>query len=41
MDQVDTGSVQTIVGVVTQGRQESNQWVSAYRIQVSDDNKNW
>ncbi|KAJ1470709.1 hypothetical protein T484DRAFT_1846778, partial [Baffinella frigidus] len=38
---VDTGSVQTIVGVVTQGRQDSDQWVSAYRVQVSNDNTNW
>jgi hypothetical protein len=39
--QLDTGSVQNIQGIVTQGRRNADQWVTTYRVMVSDDDKEW
>eukprot|EP00960_Hanusia_phi_P074325 768213-Hanusia_phi.AAC.3 len=38
---LDTGMVQSIVGVVTQGRHDANQWVTSYSVQVSEDGLSW
>ena len=38
---VDTGEVQSIAGVRTQGRRDSNQWVTSYKVMVSDDGANF
>lgn len=38
---MDTGEKQVITGVVTTGRSEYAQWVTAYKIQVSDDKGSW
>ena len=35
--QIDTGSVQKIEGVVTQGRGDYGQWVTSFKVMVSDD----
>jgi ABC-type sugar transport system ATPase subunit len=32
--QIDTGEVQSISGVVTQGRRDAAQWVTSVRVQV-------
>ncbi len=52
--QIDTGKVQPISGIITQGRRAANyrgtnrgwygvhwQWVTRYRVEVSDDGKTW
>ena len=39
--QMDTGSVQSISGVATQGRRDSNEWVTVFSVKVSDDGKKW
>lgn len=39
--QMDAGSVMSIAGVVTQGRHLSNQWVTTYKVQVSQDAEHW
>jgi hypothetical protein len=39
---MDTGSVQdAITGVATQGRSDYQQWVSSYKVSVSDDASSW
>ena len=39
---MDTGSVQDIQGVATQGRGDADpQWVSSYTVSVSNDGSNW
>eukprot|EP00960_Hanusia_phi_P062612 765213-Hanusia_phi.AAC.3 len=38
--QIDTGEVQSIPGVVIQGG-SSSQWVTSFRVQVSDDERIW
>ena len=38
---MDAGSVMSIAGVVTQGRHLSNQWVTTYKVQVSQDAEHW
>ena len=30
---IDTGELQSIAGIVTQGRKDSNQWVTSYKVQ--------
>ena len=39
--QIDTGSVQKIEGVVTQGRGDYGQWVTSFKVMVSDDGSSW
>lgn len=39
--QFDTGSVQTIVGVVMQGRADAKEWVTQFRAEVSPDGIQW
>ena len=39
--QADLGSVQSVSGVVMQGRQDYAQWVTMYRVQFSGDGKSW
>ena len=39
--QIDTGTVQQIEGVVTQGRRDYGQWVTSFKVMVSDDGKDW
>ena len=39
--QVDLNSFYIITGVVTQGRQDYNQWVTAFSVSHSDDGVNW
>ena len=39
--QIDTGSLQTIAGVVTQGRRNSAQWVTSFIVKVSADGRQW
>jgi hypothetical protein len=38
---MDTGEIQSIAGVVTQGRRGYNQWVTAFKVQVSQDGESW
>ncbi len=38
--QIDTGDVQTIMGVVTQGSRV-HYWVTSFRVKVSDDKNSW
>jgi len=38
---MDTGEVQSIAGVATQGRRDAAQWVTSIIVQVSDDGKKW
>jgi hypothetical protein len=38
--QIDTGDVQTIMGVITQGSRV-HYWVTSFRVQVSDDKNSW
>lgn len=38
---MDTGEVQSIAGVVTQGRRGYNQWVKSFKVQVSEDGDSW
>ena len=41
--QIDTGEIQTIVGVVTQGRYYAPyfQWVTYFTVEVSSDGNSW
>ncbi len=39
--QMDTGKVQAIQGIVTQGRRNADQWVTTFRIMVSEDLNSW
>jgi hypothetical protein len=39
--QIDTGVVQTIVGVVMQGRRDAAQWVTSFKVMVSQDQVVW
>jgi hypothetical protein len=39
--QLNTGEIQSIAGVVTQGRRDSSQRVTAFKVQVSDDGDTW
>jgi len=39
--QIDTGAVQQIEGIVTQGRRDYYQWVQSYKVMVSDDGNDW
>ena len=39
--QADLGSVQSVSGVVMQGRNAYPQWVTKYRVQFSGDGKSW
>jgi len=38
--QIDTGDVQTIMGVITQGSRV-HYWITSFRVQVSDDKNSW
>ncbi|KAJ1495989.1 galactose-binding domain-like protein, partial [Baffinella frigidus] len=38
---MDTGSVQKLQGVATQGRGDGTQWVSSYTVSVSNDETTW
>ncbi|XP_072039690.1 uncharacterized protein [Amphiura filiformis] len=38
---VDLGYLQTVTGVVTQGRHGANQWVTSYTIEYSEDGVTW
>ena len=38
---MDTGSVQDIQGVTTQGRSDQPQWVSSYTVSISQDRISW
>ena len=37
----DFGSPRTVTAIITQGRQDRSEWVTQYRVFVSDDNTNW
>ena len=39
--QIDLGGGTTVTKVVTQGRQDSDQWVTSYAISYSPVNSNW
>lgn len=39
--EVDTGSIQSISGVITQGRRNHAQWVKSFTVSVSEDAKTW
>ena len=39
--QFDTGFVQSILGVVTQGRRDQEAWVTTFKVAVSKDSKTW
>ncbi|XP_011663055.2 uncharacterized protein LOC589087 [Strongylocentrotus purpuratus] len=39
--QVDLNSFYIITGVITQGRQDTDQWVTAFKVSSSDDGTNW
>jgi hypothetical protein len=39
--QMDTGSIQSISGVTTQGRRDRNEWVTVFTVKVSEDGKKW
>lgn len=39
--QIDTGKVQTIEGVVTQGRRDANEWVKLFKVMVSQNGETW
>ena len=39
--QIDLGRVRPIVGVKTQGRKHSREWVTRYTVQISVDGKHW
>ena len=40
--QVDfDGTLTTITGVIIQGRENANQWVTKYKVQYSNDGTNW
>jgi hypothetical protein len=39
--QFDTGDIQSIVGVVTQGRRDREEWVTEFRVDVSVDGNEW
>ena len=39
--QMDTGSLQSIVGITTQGRRDSSDWVTGFKVQVSIDGMAW
>merc|ERR1719356_1796341 len=39
--QIDLGLTMTVVGVVTQGRNDRNQWVTSYQVATSVDSKSW
>ena len=38
---IDLGSVKTVIGVTTQGRVRSNQWVTSYKLYYSNNNTNF
>ena len=38
---MDAGTVKVINGVVTQGRQDDDQWVTSYFIEISSDGYTW
>jgi hypothetical protein len=39
--QLDSGEVQSIAGVIMQGRRRHGQWVTSFKVEVSDDGKEW
>ena len=39
--QMDTGSMQSISGIATQGRRDRDEWVTVFSVKVSDDGKKW
>ena len=39
--QIDSGMVQSIAGVITQGRRDRNEWVKTFSIQTSVDGSKW
>ena len=39
--QVDLGELQTVSGIITQGRQDYNQWVTEYQVEYSTDCSTW
>ena len=39
--QVDLETVTTVSGLIIQGRQGANQWVTKYKVQHSNDEDNW
>ncbi|KAJ1490398.1 hypothetical protein T484DRAFT_3342484 [Baffinella frigidus] len=39
--QIDTGMVQSIVGVITQGRKDAEEWVTSFTVKVSSDGSEW
>jgi hypothetical protein len=39
--QIDAAEVLSIAGVVTQGRRESAQWVTSFKVKVSKDGRSW
>ncbi|EKX33788.1 hypothetical protein GUITHDRAFT_44529, partial [Guillardia theta CCMP2712] len=38
---LDTGSIQSISGVITQGRHDEDQWVTSFKVLVSADGIQW
>ena len=39
--QIDLGNLTNVTGVVTQGRANSNQWVTNYRVSTSTNGEKW
>ncbi|EKX45742.1 hypothetical protein GUITHDRAFT_43265, partial [Guillardia theta CCMP2712] len=39
--QIDGGEIQSIAGVVVQGRRDWDQWVTTFKVEVSDDGGKW
>jgi len=39
--QIDLGSLNSVAGVVTQGRQNGDQWVTGYTVSTSTDGSTW
>ena len=39
--QIDLGALKAVTGVITQGKENSNQWVTGYTVSTSVDNSTW
>ena len=39
--QIDSGMVQSVAGVITQGRKDRNEWVTTFSVQTSKDGSKW
>eukprot|EP00961_Rhodomonas_salina_P160895 2166437-Rhodomonas_salina.1 len=39
--QIDSGMVQSIAGVITQGRKDADEWITTFQVKVSSDGAEW